>query len=160
MKRRSRPSFYLTIATGLAGLTALAPHDLLSQDYDMDCKVILCMAGGFPDGCEDAHTYMIKRITAKPPKPPFGQCSYQDGSGDEAVYSGAEAGFGTREVSRTCVSRRSPETGGGCLRYHVVTQPFMHLTIPDDGSATGFRRFETNYGNPRTHDYWVGSQGK
>lgn len=48
--------------------------------YDMDCKVILCLAGGFPSGCGDAYGYMIDRITARPPKPPFGYCAMSDGA--------------------------------------------------------------------------------
>jgi hypothetical protein len=49
--------------------------------YDMDCKVILCIAGGFPTGCADAYSYMIKRITRFPnPLPPFGFCAMSDGS--------------------------------------------------------------------------------
>ena len=41
----------------------------------MDCAVILCLAGGFPTGCSAAYSYMIKRITSTPPKPPFGFCA-------------------------------------------------------------------------------------
>lgn len=49
--------------------------------YDMDCKVILCIAGGFPSGCADAYSYMIKRITRFPkPLPPFGFCPMLDGN--------------------------------------------------------------------------------
>jgi len=46
-----------------------------AQGYDLDCAVILCLAGGFPTGCGAAYSYMIDRITSTPPKPPFGFCA-------------------------------------------------------------------------------------
>lgn len=47
--------------------------------YDMDCKVILCLAGGFPAACSDAYAYMISRLTRTPPLPPFGYCEMSSG---------------------------------------------------------------------------------
>ena len=44
--------------------------------YDMDCKVILCLAAGFPAGCADARAYMLQRLRSLPPKPPFGICNH------------------------------------------------------------------------------------
>lgn len=64
----------------LGALMAAACAASPAAAYDMDCKVILCMAGGFPTGCADAKQYMIDRITARPPKPPFGYCAMSDGS--------------------------------------------------------------------------------
>jgi len=55
-----------------AGALFIAAAPTPAMAYDMDCKVILCLAGGFPTGCGDAYRYMIDRITARPPKPPFG----------------------------------------------------------------------------------------
>jgi len=46
-----------------------------AESYDLDCAVILCLAGGFPTGCGAAYSYMIDRITSTPPKPPFGFCA-------------------------------------------------------------------------------------
>ncbi len=82
---------------------ALANISMFAQDgqargFDMDCKVILCIAGGFPTSCGDAYSYMIDRITDKPPKPPFGFCAMSDGSEYKAydvdyrfLYRGPEA---------------------------------------------------------------------
>lgn len=53
------------------------------EDYDMDCKVILCLAGGFPSGCGDAKSYMFKRL--RKGKAPFGICTFDDGGAYEAV---------------------------------------------------------------------------
>lgn len=66
---------------GLASAAVLALQPTEARAYDMDCKVILCIAGGFPSQCSDAYRYMIKRITRFPkPLPPFGFCAMSDGS--------------------------------------------------------------------------------
>jgi hypothetical protein len=75
-----------------AGLGAFVAATSLSgqaqaQDYDMDCKVILCLAGGFPATCGDAKSYMFNRL--KNGKSPFGICSYDDGGSYEAVKADA-----------------------------------------------------------------------
>lgn len=70
-----------TLTLGFLGTLTLAATPDEAHAYDMDCKVILCIAGGFPTGCGDAYSYMIKRITKKPkPLPPFGYCAMSDGS--------------------------------------------------------------------------------
>ena len=56
-----------------------APADA-EESYDLDCAVILCLAGGFPLGCAAAFDHMIDRLTHIPPKSPFGFCSMSDGS--------------------------------------------------------------------------------
>ena len=68
-------------------ILALAPQP--ARAYDIDCKVILCLAGGFPSGCRDAYRYMIDRITDLPPKPPFGFCAMSNG----ARYEGTRLDF-------------------------------------------------------------------
>lgn len=66
----------------LAGLLLSAlmvpTHPRSAAAYDMDCAIILCMAGGFPpsDVCAAAYATMIRRITPWPVRPPFGICSY------------------------------------------------------------------------------------
>ena len=68
-------------ALSLFAFTAAIPAPAaLAQSYDIDCKLILCLAGGFPSGCADAKAYMIDRITSVPPKPPIGFCAMSDGS--------------------------------------------------------------------------------
>lgn len=69
------------LSTGFFGALAVLAVPEEAHAYDMDCKVILCIAGGFPAGCSDAYSYMIKRITRFPkPLPPFGFCAMSDGS--------------------------------------------------------------------------------
>lgn len=70
----------LTTSTAIALTGIVMLHkQAVAQSYDIDCKVILCLAGGFPSGCSDAFDYMIDRITSFPPKPPFGICTGSDG---------------------------------------------------------------------------------
>ena len=68
----------------LAGL-GLAAFATGAEAYDMDCKLLLCLAGGFPAGCADAKAYMIARLTATPPKPPIGVCAFSGGHGAYAT---------------------------------------------------------------------------
>ena len=49
-----------------------------ARAYDIDCAIMLCMAGGFPPSavCAAAFRTMIRRITPWPSRPPFGICTY------------------------------------------------------------------------------------
>lgn len=79
-----------TLFVSLTTATTIALHqEAIAQSYDIDCKVILCLAGGFPHGCGNAKSYMIDRITSVPPKPPFGFCAFSNGDG----YDDYEAPF-------------------------------------------------------------------
>lgn len=76
--------FYLSVALGALLVEPFLPAPVVwAQDYDMDCKVILCLAGGFPANCGDARAYMLNRL--RDGKSPFGVCSYEDGEDYEAV---------------------------------------------------------------------------
>ncbi len=65
----------LAVASGAAfGVAEPAAAD----DYDMDCKLILCLPAGFPSGCGDAFDHMIDRL--RDGKSPIGFCAMSDGS--------------------------------------------------------------------------------
>ncbi len=59
--------------------TFAAPNE--AKAYDIDCKLILCLAGGFPATCGDAYNHMIDRL--RDGKSPVGTCTMSDG----ATYS-------------------------------------------------------------------------
>lgn len=65
----------LTVVLGMS--TALGTPDR-ARAYDIDCAIMLCMAGGFPPSavCARAYRVMIRRITPWPSLPPFGICTY------------------------------------------------------------------------------------
>ena len=85
----SRPAVLSAALTTSVLIAPLMPEP--AHAYDIDCKVILCLAGGFPSGCGDAWSYMIDRITNLPPKPPFGFCAMSNG----ARYEGTRLDFAT-----------------------------------------------------------------
>ena len=73
-----------------------------ARGYDMDCKVILCLAGNFPPGCGDARAYMLNRLRSFPPKPPFGHCASEDPSNFRTIrgrefFLPCAGGFRVRE---------------------------------------------------------------
>ena len=99
----ARPLSQALIAGTLALTVLPTASTTEALAYDMDCKTILCLAGGFPPGCADAYAYMISRITRFPdPLPPFGFCAMSDGS----EYTG-------HRTSHSFVSQRSP-SGWDC----------------------------------------------
>ncbi len=64
-------------AAALAALASFVPSGASAQDYDIDCKLLLCLPGGFPDGCGDAFDHMIDRI--RDGKSPVGTCGMTGG---------------------------------------------------------------------------------
>ena len=96
----------VALATALVALPA--------HGYDMDCKVILCLAGGFPTGCADARAYMLRRLRATPPKPPFGECAAQRSSGFHAVR-GRETHFPCAHGFEMRGARCGPHTDCVCV---------------------------------------------
>ncbi|PHS19442.1 MAG: hypothetical protein COA78_00180 [Blastopirellula sp.] len=67
--------YILALAVSLAAFVGLPQK---ARAYDIDCAIMLCMAGGFPPSAVCAHAYrtMIWRITPWPSLPPFGICTY------------------------------------------------------------------------------------
>ena len=51
-----------------------------AKPYDIDCAIMLCMAGGFPSNpvCAGAYAEMVRRVTPWPIRPPFCVCSFSD----------------------------------------------------------------------------------
>ena len=74
MPRRTTPT---TSLAAFAVALAVSAAPTAADDYDMDCKVILCLAGGFPTGCGDAFDHMIDRL--RDGKSPVGSCTMADG---------------------------------------------------------------------------------
>jgi hypothetical protein len=66
------------ILAGLMAVVILPIGVERARAYDMDCAIMLCMAGGFPPSavCAAAYRVMIIRITPWPVLPPFGICSF------------------------------------------------------------------------------------
>lgn len=66
------------VVAAVIGLAAALGVSSKVRAYDIDCAIILCMAGGFPASavCSAAYRTMIRRITPHPVRPPFGVCTF------------------------------------------------------------------------------------
>ena len=78
MPRALRTATAISLATAVAAVLIVG-HGSIAQaaDYDMDCKLILCLPAGFPEGCGDALDHMIDRL--RDGKSPVGFCAMSDG---------------------------------------------------------------------------------
>lgn len=121
----------------LAALLLISGGATISQPtqspaYDMDCKVILCIAGGFPSGCSDAYAYMISRITRWPaPLPPFGFCAMSNGSeykGYDVDYSflGGQSGYDCPEGKKLHYTPPVSEDGNSTNESAFC---YSHITL-------------------------------
>ena len=72
------------ITAAVIGLVTTFGSVQKARAYDIDCAIMLCMAGGFPPSavCARAYRVMIRRITPWPSLPPFGICTYAAVQGD------------------------------------------------------------------------------
>jgi hypothetical protein len=124
----------LAVAVGSGALTT-AP----AAAYDMDCKVILCLAGGFPSGCGDAHSYMIKRL--KKLKPPFGICVGGGSAGD--TYD-VPVKMYTRHINPSCGRWVTQREGGGDTHTYCASpipgrqEGIIRVSIPQDGNLPDY----------------------
>lgn len=141
------------IALSLTCAALTATYPTRAAAYDIDCKVILCLAGGFPSGCGDAKSYMVKRL--KKLKPPFGFCAFGSGGGEGVDYDldmGSETwtecpgGYRTSWESEVGMVTRC--TGG----LHDCSQSYIRITIPEDDGGTfdsGRQRWGTPWCQPQ-----------
>lgn len=96
---------------GIIGFSALvAPSP--SRAFDMDCKLILCLAGGFPSGCGDAKSYMLSRLKNR--KPPIGTCS---SSGSDSGEYRVPVRIFNRHFPRVCTKNVYVHEGHGDSGY-------------------------------------------
>jgi len=99
--------------------------------FDMDCKLILCLAGGFPSGCGDAKSYMLDRL--KDRKPPIGTCS---SSGSENGEYKVPVRIFNRHHPRVCIKNVYVHEGHGDSGYQCrawgggYTDRLIGITIP------------------------------
>lgn len=117
--------------------------------YDIDCAIMLCMAGGFPPSAVCAHAFrvMIRRITPWPSRPPFGICTYAavpislGGPGGEVDLNTASSDFGWLTKTRVLwwYGRRYRERGGDIL--------YSWSLRSCDGENRSCRNISSRYGS-------------
>ena len=95
---------------GAATVALLAPSPASAQSYDLDCKLLLCLPGGFPSGCADAFDHMIDRL--RDGKSPIGFCALSDGSAFDAY----EVDFRRRSLADAAAWQCPP----GKTHFHTV----------------------------------------
>lgn len=98
----------------------------------IDCKVILCLAGGFPAGCSDAHSYMIGRVTDTPPKPPYGTCETVSPGGAVGIYSGARSRMFTLSEPPVCEEEWTDygrDGGTHCLLWSIRHSATIRISV-------------------------------
>lgn len=120
----------------LAGVTAFSATVMSTSAsaYDMDCKVILCLAAGFPSGCGDAHSYMVRRL--KKGRGPFGTCS--GGNTDGGTYDVPVRMF-TRKIRPVCAAWVSDRDGRYCSAWIPGREKgVIRVEIPQDKGLPGY----------------------
>ncbi|WP_290690569.1 hypothetical protein, partial [Haematobacter sp. UBA3484] len=69
------PALRTTVLTASLALTAAvsSPSSVQAQTYQIDCAILLCLAGGWPASvpCARARAEFIRRITPWPVEPPL-----------------------------------------------------------------------------------------
>ena len=87
------PTIALASAAAIAAFASLTPSPAAAEDYDIDCKLLLCLPGGFPSGCSDAFDHMIDRL--RDGKSPIGFCAMSNGD----AYDAFEVDYRTVDVT-------------------------------------------------------------
>lgn len=118
------------MTTVASTMTLSAP----AHAFDMDCKVILCLAAGFPSGCGDAHSYMTRRL--KKGRKPFGTCS--GGKVDGGTYDVPVRVF-SRNIRPQCITWVSARDGRHCSNWTPGRQEkVIEITVPQDNRVLDY----------------------
>ncbi|MDO5757330.1 MAG: hypothetical protein Q4P24_07415 [Rhodobacterales bacterium] len=160
-----------------ATIASLAPNIAAADDYDIDCKLILCLPAGFPSVCQDAYKHMVNRL--RNGKSPIGFCAMSDGTeydaydidhrtvpatskrgwecaADKNLYHTAwrNGDDKTTQVQTFCYDKAYAYSDGE-QRFTNVTRPTrmdfeVNLTVEPgtpDAFSQGWQRFEADIGN-------------
>lgn len=130
-------SICVLVSICVAGLGLSAP----ARAAEIDCKVILCLAGGFPGGCEDAHSYMIDRLRSVPPKPPHGNCETVNADGTTASYDGARSSMYTVSEPPICEKTRTysgEDAGTKCVLWSTRHRATIGISVDAGPDAPPF----------------------
>ena len=116
----------LIIIFMLASVTIPSVSSAASQT---ECKIWLCLPAGFPSGCGDAHSAMIKRIKKrKSPLPSFGSCAVNSRSNMSYDYSVA-ALIGEQRV---CTDRYFDPELDTCRNFKVIPAHYIKGSYCDN----------------------------
>lgn len=144
-----------TVALSLAMLLIVgAGSSAGAADYDMDCKLILCLPGGFPEGCGDALDHMVDRL--RDGKSPIGFCAMSDGHGFADydldyrwLWAGSPAAWTCPAGKRLHHSVRHDRENDG--RREVTV--FCYETSSQRRFGDGYRTSYTGISTPARSDF-------
>ncbi len=161
MDRTRSASIALVGTAAIAALASFTPSTASAADYDMDCKLILCMPAGFPGGCGDAFDHMVDRL--RDGKSPIGFCGMSNG----AEYDDYDIDY----VWRQPTSREAWQCPPGKTLFHEVTSDgegffnrsvttFCYDTAYERRTWTGPDGYQTtlhytNMSPPEHKNFWV-----
>ena len=115
-----------------------------SQD---ECAIWICIPGGFPSGCGDAYSAMLKRVRDfKSPLPGFSSCSVDGSSGSMSSRDGRAARMGNGEswLKNTYCRRYGNAESGYRTSPRGCTGTGYYAEVYDSGQQMG----ETYYFMP------------
>lgn len=119
-----------------------------SQDA---CAIWLCLPGGFPSGCEAAHSEFRKRIKkAKPPLPPLASCTTGPNGGSSnghyelgvEVYEPCNEGYVLREYKQPGSYRI---TSSSCYKSTCAPDQNANVEYYACESYTAIKRPKPNF---------------
>ena len=163
MTRMDRTRSAAIALAGTAAITALAsftPSSASAADYDMDCKLILCMPAGFPSGCRDAFDHMIDRL--RDGKSPIGTCTMSNGDAYDRYDIDYAFKPATLPESWACPAGKSlyhtVRSDDDAGRRHSVNTlcydaAYTQRAWTSDGES--MRTIFTNKTIPARTDFWV-----
>ncbi|WP_299844461.1 hypothetical protein [uncultured Jannaschia sp.] len=154
MDRTRSAAIALAGTAAIAALVSIAPSTASAADYDMDCKLLLCLPAGFPSGCGDALDHMQDRL--RDGKSPIGFCAMSNGAKYDAydidyafedvtspsgwecpegkhLYhrtTGADEGYWSQTVNTFCYDSAYQQNGWTPEGDNVVTS-YTNKTAPE-----------------------------
>ncbi|MCO5164595.1 MAG: hypothetical protein M9939_26255 [Mesorhizobium sp.] len=93
---------------------------------EAECAIWICLPGGFPGGCEAAHSAMIARIKSlRPPLPPFKECSVEAASNSMTFNWGMAAYLPERRV---CTRSYQSAHSQPCAEWTTMPETYVKGT--------------------------------
>ncbi|EDV1310800.1 conjugal transfer protein TraL [Escherichia coli] len=131
--------FFFALSLFAAAFAFTAPAQAASQN---ECAIWICLPGGFPSGCEAAHSAMIDRIKDfKSPLPSFSSCAVNPPSGSGS-HMESQHGFAAFIPShRGCTEYRYRRDDRECIAWETIPDQYI--------KGTRCYRNRDGYTNPR-----------
>lgn len=127
-------AFVMPMSLGLA-----SPEAAIAAS-EAECAIWICLPGGFPGGCEAAHSAMISRVKSlRPPLPPFEACSVE-ASSDGMTFKWGMAAYVPKR--RVCARSYYGSDSQHCAEWADLPETYVkgtlcHMTSEGDRQPAG-----------------------